>query len=149
MAPGPPRQAVMRYNVGQFITPALCRLLFFLILVSCHPEAEKKLEPTFSSISELIFIPKCALYTCHSPAYYQESGNIDFSTKDVYDSLVNVRSNLFPDEFRIKPGDPDNSNLIKRLEGTILAGVPLERSSISQKEINVIRQWIKEGADNN
>jgi len=131
---------------GQFLTPSLCRLLFLLILVGCHPKEEKKLEPTFSSISELIFIPKCALYTCHSPAYYQKSGDIDFSTEDVYDSLVNVRSNLFPNEYRIKPGDPDNSNLIKRLEGTVLAGVPLERSSISQEEINVIRQWIKDGA---
>lgn len=136
----------MRDNVGKFITLTLCQLLL-LILVNCHPtNEEKKLEPTFSSISELIFVPKCALYTCHSQAYYQESGDIDFSTDDSYDSLVNVRSNLFPDEFRIKPGAPDNSNLIKRLEGTILAGVPLERSSISEKEINAIRQWIKDGA---
>lgn len=130
----------------QSLSKTVIRLLFLLILVNCHPKKEKKLEPTFSSISELIFIPKCALYTCHSPAYYQQSGDIDFSTTVVYDSLVNVRSNLFPNQFRIKPGDPDNSNLIKRLEGTVLAGIPLERSSISQEEINVIRQWIKDGA---
>ncbi len=117
-------------------------LLSLLIFVGCKAKEEKKLEPTFSSISENIFIPKCALYTCHSPANYQQSGNIDFSTKDAYYSLVNVRSNLFPDEFRVKPGDPDNSNLIKRLEGTILAGIPLERDNITQEEINVIRQWI-------
>jgi hypothetical protein len=121
-------------------------LLFLLNFANCHPKEEKKLEPTFSSISELIFAKKCALYTCHSPAYYQESGNLDLSTKDAYSSLVNFRSNLFPNEFRIKPGDPDNSNLIKRLEGTILAGIPLERSSIGKEEIKILRKWIKDGA---
>jgi hypothetical protein len=130
----------------QPLSKIVIQLISLLIFVSCHPKEEKKLEPTFSSISEVIFAPKCALYTCHSPANYHKSGNIDFSTKDAYYSLVNVRSNLFPDEFRIKPGDPDNSNLIKRLEGTILAGIPLERDNISQQEINVIRQWIKDGA---
>jgi hypothetical protein len=121
-------------------------LLFLLSFTSCQPKAEKKLEPTFSSISELIFSKKCALYTCHSPAYYHKSGNLDLSSKDAYFSLVNVRSIVFPDKFRIKPGDPDNSNLINRLEGTVLAGIALERNSIGKEEINVIREWIKDGA---
>jgi len=78
--------------------------------MGCRPEEKEELKPTFSSISKLIFSQKCALYTCHSPAYYQDSGNLDLSGKDAYFSLVNVRSRLYPDEFRIKPGDPDNSN---------------------------------------
>ncbi len=36
--------------------------------------------------------------------------------------------------------------LIKRLEGTILAGVPLERTSVNSAEINIIREWIRGGA---
>lgn len=121
-------------------------LLLLLNFATCQPKEEKKLEPTFSSISELIFVKKCALYTCHSPAYYHKSGNLDLSTKDAYYKLVKFRSNIFPDEFRIKPGDPDNSNLIKRLEGTILAGIALERNSISKEEIKILRKWIKDGA---
>ncbi len=121
-------------------------LLFLLNFASCHPKEEKKLEPTFSSISELIFSKKCALYTCHSPAYYHKSGNLDLSSKDAYFSLVNVKSIVFPDKFRIKPGDPENSNLINRLEGTVLAGIALERNSISKEEIKILRKWIKDGA---
>ena len=121
-------------------------LLLLLNQISCHPKEKKKLEPTFSSISELIFVKKCALYTCHSPAYYNKSGNLDLSTRDAYFRLVNVRSIVFPDKFRIKPGDPDNSNLINRLEGTVLAGIALERNSISKEEIKNLRKWIKDGA---
>ena len=132
--------------VFQSLSRMIVWLLFCVSFFSCRPQEEKKLEPTFSSISEVILAPKCALYTCHSPAYYQQSGNLDLSDKNAYYGLVNVKSILFPDEFRIKPGDPDNSNMIKRLEGTILAGIPLERSSISKEEIKVIRQWIKDGA---
>jgi len=120
-----------------------------LSITSCQPKEQKKLEPTYSSIFELIFSKKCALYTCHSPAYYHKSGNLDLSKKDAYYRMVNVKSILFPKQLIIKPGDPDNSNLINRLEGTILAGIPLERDSVSKEEINVIRKWIKDGAEYN
>ena len=107
------------------------------------------LEPTFSSIYEKIFSKKCALYTCHSSAFANESAELDLMDKTSYSSLVNVKSVMFPDILRIKPGDPDNSLLINRLDGTVIVAPPLERTSVSEKELNIIRTWIKNGALNN
>lgn len=66
-----------------------------------------------------------------------------------YYNLVNVKSKTYPDILRVKPGDPDNSLVIQRLDGTTVVAVPLERTSISEDEIRVIRRWIKNGALNN
>ncbi len=121
-------------------------MLILPSLLGCRPKPKEKLKPTFSSISKLIFAKKCALHTCHSPSFYHESGNLDLSDEKAYSSLVNVKSHLYPDEFRIKPHDPDNSILIKRLEGKVWAGVPLERSSLNDEERRTVREWVRRGA---
>jgi hypothetical protein len=47
-------------------------------------------------------------------------------------------------------GDPDNSLLIKRLEGTIGPQMPLGGlPPLSAPEIETIKQWIQEGAQDN
>lgn len=69
--------------------------------------------------------------------------------EDAYFSLVNVKSKMFPDRLRVKAGDPDNSLLINRLEGTVIIAVPLERSIVTRSEISTIRKWIAHGALNN
>ena len=46
-------------------------------------------------------------------------------------------------------GDPDESLIIKRLEGTIQPQMPLDLPALSQAEIDVIRLWIAEGALDN
>ena len=49
------------------------------------------------------------------------------------------------------PGDPAGSLLIKRLEGTITPKMPEPRTapSLSGNEIDTIKQWILEGAQEN
>jgi len=47
------------------------------------------------------------------------------------------------------PGDPDNSLLIKRLEGVIKPQMPLDLPPLSQPQIDTIRDWIAEGALDN
>ncbi len=49
----------------------------------------------------------------------------------------------------VVPGDPDNSLLIKRLEGTINPQMPLNLPPLSQPQIDTIRDWIAEGALDN
>jgi hypothetical protein len=121
-------------------------VVFWIGLGSCQPKPKEKLKPTFSSISRLIFVRKCALHTCHSPSFYHESGNLDLSDEKAYSRMVNINSHLYPDKFIIKPYDPDNSILINRLEGTVWAGVPLERSSLNDNERRIVREWVKRGA---
>jgi hypothetical protein len=59
-----------------------------------------------------------------------------------------VPSGEVPSLQRVEPGDPNNSYLIQKLEGTAAEGrrMPLNGTPLSQADINVIRQWITEGA---
>jgi hypothetical protein len=49
---------------------------------------------------------------------------------------------------RVAPGDPNKSYLIQKLEGTAATGgrMPLNGTPLSQADINMIRQWITDGA---
>ena len=124
-------------------------IILLLFIASCDKKKPEVLQPTFSSIYKNIFSKKCALYTCHSSAFAKESAELDLMEETSYSSLVNVKSVTFPDILRIQPGDPDNSLLINRLDGTIIVAPPLERTSVSEDELNIIRTWIKNGALNN
>jgi hypothetical protein len=59
-----------------------------------------------------------------------------------------VPSGEQPSLQRVEPGDPNNSYLIQKLEGTAGTGrrMPLNGTPLAQADINVIRQWIAEGA---
>jgi len=49
----------------------------------------------------------------------------------------------------VVPGDPENSLIIKRLEGTIMPQMPQSLPPLSAPEIETIKQWIREGALDN
>jgi hypothetical protein len=56
-----------------------------------------------------------------------------------------------PELFRIEPGDPANSYLLRKVVGTgIVANrMPLNGSPLSDSEIALLRQWIVDGAQDN
>ena len=66
-----------------------------------------------------------------------------------YDLLVNVASKEVPSLKRIEPGDPDNSYLVQKVEGTAAVGgrMPLNRVPLTADEIALIRRWVSEGAN--
>lgn len=47
------------------------------------------------------------------------------------------------------PGNPDNSIIVRRLEGSITPQMPFGRSPLPQATIQLIRDWIAEGAHDN
>lgn len=68
-----------------------------------------------------------------------------------YASLVGVASIEQPNLMRVKPGDPTNSYVIHKLEGT--AGItgarmPFGGPYLSQTTIDQIQSWISAGAQN-
>jgi hypothetical protein len=65
-----------------------------------------------------------------------------------YALLVGVASDEEPSLQRVEPGDPNNSYLVQKLEGTAATGgrMPLNGTPLAQADIDVIRQWIAEGA---
>ena len=99
----------------------------------------------FQSIQENVFTPICS--PCHSGATAPEGETLDAAHS--YNSIVGVPSTEVPTLDRIKPGDPDNSYLVQKIEGApgiIGAQMPYHETPLPQSTINAIRQWVTDGA---
>jgi hypothetical protein len=74
------------------------------------------------------------------------------STSATFAALVNVTSLENAGLKRVLPGDPANSYIINKLEGTNLGGtarMPLTGGFLDQATIDTVKTWITEGAQNN
>lgn len=102
------------------------------------------LAPTFASIQQNVFTPTCT--RCHAGASAPTGLRLDEASS--YAMLVNVASVEVPSLRRVRPGDPDLSYLIQKLEGRAAVGgrMPLNSPPLPQATIDVVRQWILEGA---
>lgn len=102
------------------------------------------LEPSFDSIQANIFEQVCE--HCHAGANAPAGLRLDAANS--YAMLVGVASVERPGILRIAPGDPSNSYLIQKLEGTAAVGerMPAGLPPLPQSDINVVRQWITDGA---
>src|SRR6266498_3347999 len=103
-------------------------LLVGLSLTGCEPPprvgAQLPPQPlgpasTFSSIVETVFVPRCATSACHSSPQLGVSPPVSpaLDADVAYDQLVNTSSAEAPLDL-VAPGDPDNSYLIQKLQGT-------------------------------
>ena len=104
------------------------------------------LQPTLGSIQDNVFTVNCAVPGCHGGAGAQQGLRLDpgFSAGN----LINVPSPRDPNLIRVVPGDPDASFLIQKLQGTQTLGdrMPDGGPYLTTATINVIRQWIQDGA---
>ena len=110
------------------------------------------LSATLSSIQSNIFTPTCATAGCHSSG--SVGGGLVLEAGSSFADLVGtdgqgVASSQQPAVKRVAPGDPDNSYLIMKLEGTAGSRMPRGQAPLTAEEIAVIRQWITEGARDN
>jgi hypothetical protein len=99
----------------------------------------------FESIQENVFTPICS--PCHSGANAPHGLMLDAAHS--YNDLVGVPSVEVPTFDRVKPGDPNSSYIILKLEDSpLIAGsqMPLGETPLSQAVIDVIAQWITNGA---
>jgi hypothetical protein len=117
-----------------------------------------QLEPTFSSIQREIFnirdlAGRQACTDCHSDQGRTPSGGLVLLDSRAYDGLVGRPSSGKPGATRVIPGDPDNSYIVKKLEGAPdIAGVRMPRGTgpfLTPGQMLVIRRWIQQGAQNN
>ena len=106
---------------------------------------------TLSQIQAQVFSPICSV--CHSgpTSGVLPSGMNLTSAANSHAALVNVASLEVMGIDRVAPGDPDNSYLIQKLEGTAAFGdrMPQGGPFLDQQTIDTIRQWIVDGAPNN
>ena len=110
------------------------------------PPSSPPFGANFSEIQAEVFTPTCATSGCHTGAAAPQGLRLDEANS--YGLLVGVASMEVPSILRVAPGDPDNSYLIQKLEGTASVGeqMPFGGTPLPQASIDVIRQWIIEGA---
>lgn len=107
------------------------------------------LGPTLSSIQANIFTPTCT--QCHFGI--NPSGGMNLEQGQSFASIVGVQRSFDP-EIRVVAGDANSSFLIDKLEDNNLGGsrgarMPLSGPYLDQITIDVIRQWIDNGATDN
>jgi chitodextrinase len=103
----------------------------------------------FESQVQPIFTQNCA---CHQ-SFSAPQGEI-LLPGSTYDATVNVPSTENPTILRIKPGDPDSSYLVIKIDDAI-PGVATRRVGermprglppLKEADIQTIRKWVKDGA---
>jgi len=102
------------------------------------------LTADFDSIQTNVFTPMCAV--CHAGASAPRGLRLDAGNS--YALLVGVASSEVPGLQRVNPGDPNASYIIQKLTGAAAVGqrMPLGGPYLPQTTIDVIRQWITNGA---
>ncbi|HEY4341075.1 MAG TPA: Ig-like domain-containing protein [Steroidobacteraceae bacterium] len=103
------------------------------------------LSANFQSIQDNVFTPICT--RCHIGANAPEGLQLDQAHS--YALLVGVPSAELPGTLRVKAGDPTDSYLIQKLQGSSgIVGVqmPFGGPYLPQSTIDLIKQWITNGA---
>ncbi len=130
------------------INKLLTILLIAATLQSCKkdegpviPEQEAT-EVSFVNDIQPIFDSNCI--SCHP-----SSGNLNLTSGNSYNQLVNINASGYSAK-RVVPNEPENSVLYKKIDGsgTYGSNMPLG-GSLSTNQVNLIKQWIAQGAKNN
>jgi hypothetical protein len=102
------------------------------------------LVPELQSIQDHVFTPICSV--CHAGASAPLGFRLDQAS--AFAMLVNAPSVEVPSLFRVLPGNPDQSYMVQKIEGHAAVGsqMPLGEPPLPQATIDVIRQWIANGA---
>jgi hypothetical protein len=132
---------------------------FFLIFCLAHVKAQTPFQRVYTILNT-----KCQNTSCHSSASTGDNLKFDGTSTDVYNSIFNSSSALFPttsDKFEklVKPQHPYYSFLLRKIagkdfdldlaidsitEGSLMKDI--SGSALTNKEIEFIRQWIMFGA---
>lgn len=116
------------------------------------------LAPNFASIQRTIFnvtdsSGRLNCVGCHTDQGRNPAGGLVLVEGRSYQQLVGRTSVARPGAVLVIAGDPDNSYLVKKLEGAAdIAGQRMPRGTgpfLSEGQMLVIRKWIRDGAPNN
>ncbi len=102
------------------------------------------LTADFASIQFHILTPICT--ACHAGGAAPQGLRLDSTNS--YSLLVGIPSTEVSSTLRVKPGDPNNSYIIQKLEGHAAVGaqMPFGGPYLEQATIDIVRQWIADGA---
>lgn len=149
----------MRIAVGTLLVSAAC-----LSAAGCDQKLSSlagptpNLEPTFASVQSQIFestdvAGRQACVNCHTNVGRNPSGGLNLAHAVAYDQIVNVVSARKPGAMRVIPGDPENSYLVQKLQGSAgIVGVRMPQSGppfLTDGQILILKRWIALGAPRN
>jgi hypothetical protein len=108
-------------------------------------------EPTVSFSRDIAPQLEARCSSCHLTA--EEPGKLALYTGRAYESLVDVPSVAGPLK-RVAPGDPEESFLVRKLDGTQAdvgggARMPMGSAPLPAELVTSIRAWIAAGAPRN
>ena len=106
------------------------------------------LLPDFTSLETKFFVPNCAKSGCHEGIVPAAGMNLELG--NVFVNTVDVASSFMPSTSRIVSGNAGASAIIQALEGTTTAipQMPFDNpGSIPQSDIDILREWINNGAN--
>ena len=116
------------------------------------------LAPSLASVQSTIFnvtdsSGRLACIQCHTDQGRTPAGGLVLLEGRAYQALVGRASTGKAGATLVIPGDPDNSYIVKKLEGSSdIAGQRMPRGNgpfLTEGQMLVIRRWIREGAANN
>jgi len=105
---------------------------------------------SFSGDIQPIFSGRCALPGCHNTA--SAASGMVLEAGSAFANIVGLPSAEQPTLQRVNPGNAEASYLVRKIRGDsgINGGrMPLNRTPLSDAQINTIITWINEGAANN
>ena len=103
---------------------------------------------TLAALQQTVFGAHCT--GCHNGTGPNLPNSMNLTSASATASaLINVTSLQNPPMKRVSPGDPGNSYLIQKLEGTAPFGLrmPFGGPYLDQATINQVRDWIQAGAE--
>ena len=134
-------------------------LALVALLTACFSEhpAEPDDTVSFAADVEPVLNSSCAFSGCHGTTNTQPGNKpMRLTTGQSYDAIVNVTAAQATMD-RIEPGQPVQSYLIHKLQGThttpAVGGsgsrMPANAGPLAPSVIAMMRQWVSEGAQRN
>ena len=120
--------------------------------VDCDGVCIDEIAPNLAAIQERIFDRSCAASSCHDADLPEAQLNLS-SVTDSAQNLIDVNSVQIPSSLRVAPGDSGASYLVNKITGVAIANgtarMPLNADGfvLCEPEVDVIRQWIDDGAN--
>jgi len=129
----------------------LSALLFAACSKSSNPTSPPSGSVSFKNDVQPIFTASCASSSCHGGSSPQKGQNL--TVGNAFSNIVNVASVEVPSYLRVKPSSSDSSYLYMKITGDsrIASGtVKMPKGgSLSSADIQTIKNWIDQGAQNN
>jgi len=132
------------------------------VLAGC-PEPPAPADPSLARDVLPLFSSTCSFSSCHggsSPQAALRLGPESAVTPSLVQSvLVNVPTRVDALLLRVKPGDADASFLIRKVEGRFAdlrcfpdhcgERMPQRTQSLSERDVQLLRNWVTQGAKEN